>query len=205
VHGTGRRWHARVHVLIGVSVRMRGHKRVWDRTIRACARVGVLLAAVVLAASCDPDPLRTELIAATNAPDGGVLVLVEECGDDPAVKIAASKLYQTGSPLTERVWEATAKDASEVRPKPSNGPREFVLFEAPPGWSESVAPEVRGLDPGYEYNVWIKTSSGYDAAVRISAEWLSSLGEGQVRTGISSESKVVSVGDYEERANRLCQ
>jgi hypothetical protein len=91
-----------------------------------------------------------------------------------------------------------------VAPKPSNGPREFVLFEAPPGWSESVTPEVRTLDPSYEYDVWIKTSSGDDAAMRISAEWLSELGDGEVLTELSSEPKVVTVGDFEERARKSC-
>jgi len=206
VHGPGPRWHAWVHVLTCVSVRMRGRKSVWDRTARACARVAVLLAAVALAASCDPapEPLRTELIAAANAPDGGVLVLVEECMDDPAVEIAIDKINPTRSPRTELVWEATADDASDVEPKPSNGPREFVLFEAPPGWSEGVAPEVRTLESSYEYDVWIKTRSGDDAAVRISAGLLSELGDGEVLTEFSSEPRAVSVGDYEERARKSC-
>lgn len=65
-----------------------------------------------------------------------------------------------GRPRTELVWEATTDDASDVEPTPSEGPREFVLFEVPPGWLEGVVPEVRGLDPGYEYSVWIKTRSG---------------------------------------------
>jgi hypothetical protein len=40
-------------VLTDLSVQMRGHTRVWEQTIRACARIGVLLVAVVLAASVD--------------------------------------------------------------------------------------------------------------------------------------------------------
>jgi hypothetical protein len=177
-----------------------------DQTIRACARLGVLLAAVVLAASCDPapDPPRAELIAATNAYDGGVLILVEECTDDPTVEIAIYKINPTLSPPhRELVWEAYA--ALDVEPTPSNGPREFLLFEAPLGWSESVAPEVRALDPSYEYDVWIKTSSADDAVVRISAEWLSELGAGEVLTEFSSETRVVTVGDFEERASKSCR
>jgi hypothetical protein len=131
--------------------------------------------------------------------------LVEECTDDPAVEIAIDKIDPSRSPRTELVWEATADDASNVEPKPSNGPREFVLFETPPGWSESVAPEVRTLDPSYEYDVWIKTRSGDDAAVRISAGLLSELSDGEVLTEFSSETRAVSVGDYEERARKSCR